>query len=66
MGEIGWIPACAGMTEARAGTYGGARRNVRGRAQECTGEAIGVLESGWQTLGVSHPPPNLPPGRGEG
>ena len=30
-----------------------------------TGKAIGVLEGGWWWLGASHPPPNLPPGRGE-
>ena len=30
------------------------------------GWVIGVLESVGGTLGASHPPPNLPPGRGEG
>ena len=39
---------------------------TEGRVGERTGEAIGVLEDGWQTLGASHPPPNLPPKRGEG
>ena len=30
------------------------------------GEAIGVLEGGWRSLVAFHPPPNLPPKRGEG
>ena len=45
------VPACAGMTVGGAGT---------------TGKAVGVQEGGRRWLATSHPPPSLPPKRGEG
>ena len=54
-GRTSVIPACAGMTEKARGDDGG------GMAW-----AIGGVGERLVDARTSHPPPNLPPGRGEG
>ena len=71
-----WVPACAGMTERGVGmtergvgmTERGAGMMARGAGMMAGGVAwaIGVGREWRWWLAASHPPPNLPPSRGEG
>ncbi len=80
--EAAQVPACAGMTGRGAGmTVGvwgeGWQRRMTlgvqgdgcggggGRLGRCVRET-GVLKCRWRSRVASHPPPNLPPGRGGG
>ena len=51
---VAGVPACAGMTEGGRDDGGGVVW------------AIGDARDRWRRRVASHPPPNLPPSRGEG
>ena len=56
VGVGAWVPACAGMTER------GAQKRHWGAGMTSGRWA----KDGWRWLAAFHPPPNLPPKRGEG